>query len=126
LQSDADLIQKPDQVGAVSYPRTAEMWFDPSAFALPQAGYYGNARRNSLRGPGLKTLDLGFFKDLPVARATVQLRVEAFNVLNWVNLGLPDAAALFNADGTRRPGAGRITTTATPARQVQIGARLRF
>lgn len=126
LQSDADLIQKPDQVGAVSYPRTAEMWFDPSAFALPQAGYYGNTRRNSLRGPGLKTLDLAFFKDVPVARTTVQLRVEAFNVLNRVNLGLPDAAALFNADGTRRPGAGRITTTSTPARQVQIGARLRF
>jgi hypothetical protein len=126
LQSDADLIQKPDQNGPVSYPRTAAMWFDPSAFALPQAGYYGNARRNSLRGPGLKTADVAFYKDVRLARATMQIRVEAFNLLNWVNLGLPDAAALFNADGTRRPGAGRITATATPARQVQIGVRLSF
>jgi len=41
-------------------------------------------------------------------------------------LGLPDAAALFNADGSRRPGAGRITTTATPARQVQVGVKWVF
>ena len=125
-QSDADVIQKPDQIGPVIYPRTPDAWFDPTAFALPPAGYYGDARRNSLRGPNLKVADIAIFRNVRLARATLQLRIEAFNAFNWVNLGLPDAAALFNADGSRRPGAGRITTTATPARQVQVGVKWVF
>jgi hypothetical protein len=125
-QSDADLLQKPDQIGTVTYPRTSEAWFDASAFALPAAGYYGNTRRNSLRGPGLKVVDLAIFKDVRISRTTLQLRAEAFNLFNWVNFGIPDATALFNTDGTRRAGIGRITTTATPARQVQLGVKVSF
>jgi hypothetical protein len=102
------------------------MWFDPASFALPPEGTYGNARRNSLRGPGLKTLDLVVAKDLRVRGITAQIRLEAFNALNWVNLGLPDASVLFNTDGTHRTGAGRITSTATAARQLQLGVRVRF
>ena len=56
----------------------------------------------------------------------VQLRLEAFNVFNWVNLGLPNASVLFNSDGTYRAGAARITTTATPARQLQLGIKVIF
>jgi outer membrane receptor protein involved in Fe transport len=125
-QSDADLLQKPDQIGPVSYGKTPDAWFDASAFALPASGYYGNTRRNSLRGPGLKVVDLAVFKDLSISRTTVQLRVEAFNLFNWVNFGIPDATALFNTDGTRRSGVGRITSTATPARQVQLGVKISF
>ena len=125
-QSDADLLQKPDQVGAVTYVRTPEQWFDATAFALPAAGYYGNTRRNSLRGPGLKLVDLSIFKDVRISRTTLQLRAEAFNLFNWANFGIPDATALFNPDGSRRTGVGRITTTATAARQVQLGLRLTF
>lgn len=125
-QSDADAIQKPDQVGPVRYPRTPEAWFDAAAFALPPAGYYGTAPRNGLRGPGLKLLDVAALRNVPLGRATLQLRLEAFNVLNWVNLGLPDASVLFNTDGTHRPGAARITTTATPGREVQLGVKLLF
>jgi outer membrane receptor protein involved in Fe transport len=125
-QSDADVIQKPDQIASVTYPRTADAWFDVSAFALPPAGTYGNARRNSLRGPGLTLADIVVYKDVPIGRVTAQVRVEVFNVFDWVNLGLPDASVLFNTDGSYRAGAGRITTTATSARQVQIGLKLSF
>jgi hypothetical protein len=125
-QSDADVIQKPDQVGPVRYPSTAEQWFDVTAFALPAEGYYGNATRNSLRGPSLKNVDLAFIKGTAIGSTDLQLRLEAFNVFNWVNLGLPNASVLFNADGSYRAGAARITTTATPGRQLQIGVRLRF
>lgn len=126
LQSDADSVQKPDQVGPISYPRTAEQWFDPSAYLLPPAGTYGNAKRNSLRGPGLKVVDLTLFKNVPVGRVTAQFRFEAFNAFNWVNLGLPSSSAIFNTDGTYSPVAGRITSTATPARQLQLGIKLIF
>ena len=38
LQSDADTIQKPDQIDPVAYPGTADAWFDVRAFALPASG----------------------------------------------------------------------------------------
>jgi hypothetical protein len=110
----------------VSYPRTAAQWFDPAAFTLPAVGYFGNAGRNSLRAPGVKVADLLVSKDVSLGAATAQIRFEAFNVFNWVNLGLPSAAVLFNPDGTRFAGAGRITSTATAARQIQLGIRLIF
>ena len=118
--------QKPNVSGTVSYPGTAEQWFDPSAFTLPAVGIFGNAGRNSLRAPGVKVVDLSVFKNVRLPGAVAQVRVEAFNVFNWVNLGLPSAAVLFNPDGTRFAGAGRIISTSTPARQVQIGVKLLF
>jgi hypothetical protein len=66
------------------------------------------------------------FKNVPVGHATVQVRLEAFNAFNWVNLGLPSAAVLFNPDATRFAGAGRITSTSTSARQIQLGLKVIF
>jgi hypothetical protein len=49
---------------------------------------FGNAARNSLRGPKLNQLNMGLFKNIKVfERLTVQLRGEAFNVLNHPNPG---------------------------------------
>jgi hypothetical protein len=123
-QADTGL-QKPNLNGTVSYPGTAEMWFDPSAFSVPAARVFGNAKRNSLRGPGLKVADLSLFKNQKFGRMSAQFRLEAFNAFNWVNLGLPDTT-IFNAGGVRNATAGRITRTSTPARQVQVGIKLMF
>jgi hypothetical protein len=49
--------------------------------------------------------------------------VECFNLFNRANFGTPQAT-VFNADGTYREDAGRITTTATSARQMQLGVKL--
>jgi carboxypeptidase family protein/TonB-dependent receptor-like protein len=125
LQSDADSTQKPDQVGSINYPGTSDQWFDPKAFVLPEPGVYGNASRGAIRGPGLKVADLTLFKNIPAGRVTAQFRLEAFNAFNWVNLGLPNAI-IFNTNGTYSPVAGRITSTATPARQLQLGLKLIF
>jgi hypothetical protein len=43
-----------------------------------------------------------------------------------VNLGLPSAMVMFNPDGSRFAGAGRITSTSTPARQIQLGVKVMF
>ena len=125
-QSDADTIQKPDQIAPLTYPATVEAWFDVTAFRLPEAGFYGTATRNSLRGPGLKLVDVALVKQVTAGPTRVQLRLEAFNLFNWVNFGLPNASVLFNEDGTYRTGAARITTTATAARQLQIGIKVIF
>jgi len=123
-QSDTGL-QKPNVNGPVVYTGTADHWFDPAAFSVPAAGVFGNAGRNSLRGPGLKVADLSLFKNQRFGRYGMQFRLEAFNAFNWVNLGLPDFT-IFNAGGVLNPTAGRITRTATPARQVQLGLKFLF
>src|SRR6185295_9944129 len=101
-------------------------WYDANAFILPPAGAYGNVARNSLRGPDLKMVDLSIFKNTPVGRQNVQVRIEIFNLFNRANFATPNSAALFNIDGTRIPGATQITHTATTARQVQFGLKFVF
>jgi len=123
-QADTGL-QKPNVNGPVNYPKTAAQWFDPSAFSVPAAGVFGNTTRNSLRGPGLRVADLSLFKNQPIGRYAMQFRLEAFNTFNVVNLGLPNFF-VFNTGGVRNPQAGQITSTATPARQVQLGVKFIF
>jgi outer membrane receptor protein involved in Fe transport len=49
---------------------------------------FGSATRNSLRGPKLNQLNMGLFKNIKVGeRLGVQIRAEAFNVLNHPNPG---------------------------------------
>lgn len=107
-------------------------WFDPTAFALQPAGELGTSRRGAFTGPNLRTLDLSLVKRFPWARlgdaGRVELRIEAFNVLNRANYGIPGLVAFAGArDGEAPlPTFGRIRTTVTAARQVQLGARVVF
>ena len=111
---------------------TPEQWFDPTAFVLQPAGTYGTLGRGALIGPGLAVLDLALVKRLPWARlgsaGLVELRVEAFNVLNHTNFGIPSLQAFAGAqDGEAPlPTLGRIRSTATSSRQIQLGVRVRF
>jgi hypothetical protein len=124
-QSDTG-VQKPNVNGAIDYTKTAAQWFDPSAFTEPAPGVFGNAGRNSLRGPGLKVADLSVFKNQRLGnRYAIQFRFEAFNAFNWTNFGLPDFI-IFNSAGVRNPTAGQIRTTSTPARQLQLGIKFLF
>ena len=101
-------------------------WFDPTAFSLPATGYTGNVRRNSIEGPGQATVDVNFNKTFSLGGSRkVEVRLEAFNLLNRVNFGVP-SGTIFNPDGTYNANAGRITTTQTAARQIQIGVRYSF
>ncbi len=91
----------------------------------PAAGVFGNATRNSLRAPGIKIADLSVFKNLVFGRYQGQFRLEAFNAFNVVNLGIPDFN-IFSSAGLRNATAGRIRTTSTPARQIQLGFKFMF
>lgn len=107
-------------------------WFDPAAFLLPAPGRLGNLGRGSLTGPDLKVVDFALVKRVPVSRlgpaGTVELRMEAFNVFNRVNFGIPSLLAFAGQASGEAPLStfGRIRTTTTPARQVQLGLRLLF
>jgi len=58
----------------------------------------------------------------------VELRVEAFNVFNRTNLGLPNRVVFAGAAEREPPlvTAGQITTTASDARQIQLGVKVKF
>ena len=82
-------------------------------------GTFGNSLRNDLRGPGSKNVDLGLHKTFDAGATTkVQVRIEAFNVFNWVNLGNPNTSQ-------NSANFGRITTAGS-ARVLQGALRLSF
>jgi hypothetical protein len=88
--------QRPNLVPGVSLTppggSTAGLWINPAAFAVPAAGTFGNAGRNLLRGPGIWQADLSIARRFRFReRVGLQLRVEAFNVLNRAQLGAPQA-----------------------------------
>jgi hypothetical protein len=87
----------------------------------------GNARRNSLIGPGLMDFDLSLFKNNYIKRMSenfnVQFRAEIFNVLNHPNFSLP-SNTLFDATGALQANGGTITAAnATTSRQIQFAVK---
>lgn len=100
-------------------------WYDVSQFTPAVLGFFGNLGRNTITTPGLATVDLSLFKNVGFAGShRIQIRIETFNLFNRVNLGTPDMDAFINEQPN--PTAGRITTTRTPARQMQLGLRWVF
>ncbi|MBK9166454.1 MAG: TonB-dependent receptor [Bryobacterales bacterium] len=105
-------------------------YFDPAAFALQPAGTLGNLGRGALSGPNLRTLDVALARNFhlpgPGETARLQLRAEAFNVLNRTNFGIPSLVAFSGAAAEPLDGFGVIRRTLTSARQMQVGIRIRF
>jgi carboxypeptidase family protein/TonB-dependent receptor-like protein len=106
-----------------------DQWFDPSAFVLQPQGTLGNSPRGAFRGPDLRTVDVAAVKRVPL-RGSVRadLRVEVFNLFNRANFGNPTLIAFAGATAGEAPLAsfGRIRSTVTSSRQMQLGVRVIF
>ena len=64
-----------------------------SSVTGPLVWAFGTSRRNAFRGPGYQSLDLGLHKMFNAqGRAKVQVRIEAFNLLNNANFDLPTSS----------------------------------
>jgi hypothetical protein len=71
-------------------PASSIYWFNPSAFATPAAGTYGNEGRNEFYGPPTHQIDFSMFKNIKITeKVTAQLRAEIFNIFNFRNLSEP-------------------------------------
>ncbi len=106
-----------------------EQWFDPNAFVLQPQGTMGNSRRGAFRGPNLRSVDVSAVKRIPLRRAArLELRIEVFNLLNRANFGTPTLIAFAGAAQNEAPLAtfGRVRSTVTSARQMQLGVRIAF
>jgi hypothetical protein len=94
-------------------------WFNPACVSIPTdpSQPFGNAPRNSVRGPNFWTVDFALSKQVPIAgEAKLQLRLEAFNLFNRVNYTAPSGNRSTAAFGT-------ITSTYDP-RQMQLGVKV--
>jgi hypothetical protein len=119
---------RPDLIGNADGPQTQDQWFNAaaigasnSAFGRPAKGTFGNMERNALRGPG-------YWRVAMSNSRFIQVRIEAFNLFNHVNLGLPDST--IGVPGNLNPNAGRITSTMNgnlePQRYFQFGLKFAF
>jgi hypothetical protein len=89
----------------------------------------GNSGRGAFRGPNLRTLDVSAVKRVALpGSARIELRIEVFNLFNRANFGNPTLIAFAGAAPNEAPLAtfGRIRSTVTSARQMQIGLRVVF
>jgi hypothetical protein len=94
-------------------------WFNRDCVVIPTdpSQPFGNASRNTVRGPNFWTFDFAAVKRLALAGSSaVEFRVEAFNLFNRTNFAAPN--------GNRSAaGFGTITAAYDP-RQVQLGVKV--
>jgi hypothetical protein len=76
---------RPDRTDAPLYDASGGAFLNPDAFAVPETGQWGNAGRNTITGPRPFTLNASIARTFRVnERVTMDLRVDATNVLNHV------------------------------------------
>lgn len=114
--------QRPNIIRNPTLPpreRTADRWFDTSAFAIAPQFTLGNSSRNPVRGPRYRNIDLAIARRTRTAgRVSLEARAEVFNLLNTPAFGAPNTVVGSAAFGT-------ITSAGDP-RVVQIAAKLVF
>jgi len=118
---------------------TPSCWFNPTAFALPPLGQFGDAGRNILRGPGFAQFDAAVQKGFKLKESTkITFGAEAYNLLNHPNFAVPSNtqspltlggngdAVFADPGGHFANNVGRIFNTVGTGRQIQLDARLTF
>lgn len=103
------------------FKQTLDSWMDRAAFTPTTTRTYGNCAMNTVRGPGSKSMNLSVFRSINLgAERRAEIRVETFNLFNWVNYGFP-AASISNL-GTF----GRITSSIGDQREIQLALKFYF
>jgi hypothetical protein len=113
--------QRPSQVSDDVYgAKTLESYLNKSAFAQPDLGTFGDVTYRSVEGPGYWDVNMALTRLVGLgATRSLELRLEAFNLLNNFNWG--DPATNLNL-GTF----GRISAAAGSPRVMQFGIKYGF
>jgi outer membrane receptor protein involved in Fe transport len=127
---------RPDVVAPVHYSSDPANFLDLTSFAapctpvatgftgsdqncVPGSRHFGNEGRNSLLGPNFRQFDFSLFKNTAITeRLKMELRFEAYNILNHPNFANPYlpsfiADAGFNGFNTNGTSKGTLGLTAT-------------
>jgi len=109
------------------YPaqKTANKWINASAFAAADPGTYGTMAYNSLKGPGYFQLNMAVSRTFPIReKKSIQIRAEAFNLPNHVNLATPGAGGVGGIGRgvtLNSPNFGQITSDVSGNSGLQAG-----
>lgn len=106
-------------------------YFDPTAFAVPAPGTYGNTGRNAFRGPGYFNMNLSVARQFKLTeRIGLQFRADAIHFTNTPHFNNPNAtvgAANFGViTGTLTPPGEGFFGNDPGSRVLWLGARLTF
>jgi hypothetical protein len=103
---------------SVSDPSVGQ-WFNTAAFTTPPSGVFGDARRNSIEGPGTLLVDMALTKVVPLKEnRTLEFRASASNVFNRPQFTTIDS--IVNS-----PSYGRVTAVGA-MRTILLTVRFRF
>ena len=103
---------------SLSNPSIQE-WFNTAAFTAPPAGEFGDARRNSIEGPGSLVFNMALNKVFQIKEgALLEFRIQASNVFNTPQYGNIDTNVNSRTFGQ--------VISIGQMRTVQLSARFRF
>lgn len=113
------LATRPNQVGPIRKVGKLTEWFDTTAYAAPNYGFFGNASNGTIRGPGYTSFNVAIYKTIPIVeKVNMQFRAESFNVLNHPNF---EAVSTGFGSGSY----GRVTSAGDP-RIMEFSLRMMF
>jgi hypothetical protein len=125
------MIKNPKKSGGSVFD-AENPWFDTTAFARPSGlGDYGNTPARVIQRPPINSLNLSAFKNFPLgSKRKVQLRLEAYNVLNHTQIRDIGRTVTFDANGAQTATSlatfGLATNDSRPPRILQASVRFNF
>jgi hypothetical protein len=118
----ADAVAPVQILGGVG---SGQPWFSTSSFAVPGPNRFGNAGRNTIRGPHLTNYDFSLFRTFAIKeRVRLEFRGEFYNITNTPHFSNPSSDNSSVNSGSF----GIITSTLSGYgnRQVQTALRVTF
>jgi hypothetical protein len=120
---------RPNVTGKASYPKKKiGQWFEKTNFSAPTAPWnggtnqgFGNARKDTIVGPGRLNFNLSLFKSIPLTShegPRFELRFESFNTFNHTQLSGVDSSFTDSNFGQ--------ATSANDPRNMQLGGKFIF
>ena len=118
----------PNQIGSGKLAkRSINQWFNVADFVAPPANTYGNVKAYPLYGPGSFSVDTSLVKHIQIyENLGVQLRFEAYNLLNHPFFALPNAVIGSPTAGIISNTANNLITDAGDNRNLEAAIRFIF
>ena len=118
----------PNQIGSGKLAhRSIHQWFNVADFVAPPPNTYGSVRAYPLFGPGSFSIDTSLVKQTTIhENMALQLRLQAYNLLNHPFFALPNAAIGSPSAGVISNTANNLITNAGDSRNIEGGIRFVF
>ena len=128
-----DYTQFPNQVGdwhkgGSVYSRLSQ-WYNTAAFQQPLPGTYGNMRRNTVTGPQLTDMNAALGKTFdiyPERNIKLEIRGEAFNVLNHPSFGQSGSNVISPNGANNATSSAVINSVTVGGRTMQLYGKITF